>query len=280
MNWHMIKFRLKFVFTIAIWGHRTAPPAEVRFRDLKMPWVCQCVASQRIPLAFQFCLCLMFGLAFSVGKLSAENHRLKKDSAAYGRDLKVEGETSAEKVTFVEPICLSGKQATCNVAPDQLGRRVGREPFSRTDCEDLYFSMSANGGGDLESVSIEPLAVPLRPRLDDALLQVEFIGSEQASDASADVQAKSIQSSDDYHHADHQWLDIRPRTIAPQGETSKLFRKEELPENETLTESGQYAGDVQWHAVTLQPDGKRLSQDRFTENTVQNTDGGDTDLHC
>ena len=240
----MIKLRLKFFLTIVVWGHRTAPPKEVHFRDLKILWLCQGLAFSRIPLAFQFCLCLMFGLAFSVGNLSAEDHRRKKDADANGRTLKVKGEGSGEKVTSVDPIFLSGMQAISNVAQDQVGRRVRRKPFRGTSCDDLYFSMSPNGDGDLQSVSIEQLAVPLRPRRDDALRQVEFIGAEQSSDALADVQTKTIHSFDADHHADYQWLDIRPRTIASQGETSKLVQKEDLPGNETLTKRGDNARDA------------------------------------
>lgn len=246
----MIKLRLKFFFTIGVWGHRNAPTTEVNFRDLKMLWVFQCLAFPRIPLAVPLCLCLIFGLAVSVGNLSAQDHWLKKDDGAYGQEPRVQGEASGKKATSIEPSLLTGKRPIFNVVPDQLRRRVGHEPSHETVCDDLYFSISPRGDGNLQYLSIEQLAVPMRLRLDGAFRQVEFNGSDQSADALAYVQAKSIDSSDGDHHADYQWLDIRPRTIAPRGERSKLFPKEELPGNETLTKLRDDAHDPeQSHAV-------------------------------
>ena len=101
----MIKLRLKFFFTIGVWGHRNAPTTEVNFRDLKMLWVFQCLAFPRIPLAVPLCLCLIFGLAVSVGNLSAQDHWLKKDDGAYGQEPRVQGEASGKRQRLSNPVC-------------------------------------------------------------------------------------------------------------------------------------------------------------------------------
>jgi hypothetical protein len=225
-----------FFFTLVFWCHRPSIHAADHFQGLQMAWVRKRFTFPKIPPVLQFCICLLFGLPFSVGKLSAEDHRLEKDGGAYGEVLEVQAQADGEKVTPAEPMLLRSKHNTSPMPPNQWGGKPRQGPFHATACDHLCFAMSPNGTGELQSLSIEPRAIPIRPRVDGAFQKVEFLTSNQSSDVLAGVQSNSLRSYDADNHADNQWLDIRPRTIASVGETSKLFRKEELPGYETRTE--------------------------------------------